>query len=78
MTAKFALNHAERMAAETGDSLKVMAFKGKRLDTALSRFGATMKLLAQVRAAHPEGLLPSSNEPRTPRVYKPGRESSAG
>jgi hypothetical protein len=59
--ARLALAHAEFGAAGSNDAVAVAAFKARRLDSALYRLTATLKLLAQVRAArHGGGLTPAS------------------
>jgi hypothetical protein len=75
--ARLALAHAEFGAAGANDAVAMAAFKARRLDSALHRLTATLRLLAQVRAArHGGGLTPASPPAAAglPRPYAPQNE----
>jgi hypothetical protein len=75
--ARLTLAHAEFGAAGKNDAVAVAAFRARRLDAALYRLTATLKLLAQVRAArHGGGLTPASPPAAAglPRPYAPRNE----
>jgi hypothetical protein len=78
--ARLALTHAEFGAARASDPVAVAAFKARRLDAALYRLTATLKLLAQVRAARlGGGLTPASPPAAVPRLHAPvGQKKVAG
>ena len=75
--ARLALSHAEFGASGSSDSVVVAAFKARRLDAALHRLTAVIRLLAQVRAArHRGGRAPASPPAAAelPRPYVPQHE----
>jgi hypothetical protein len=73
--ARLALSHAEFGAARASDPVPVAAFKARRLDAALHRLTATLRLLAQVRAArHGGGQTPASPPAAAPRMHSPPQE----
>jgi hypothetical protein len=75
--ARLALAHAEFGAAGPNDAVPVAAFRARRLDSALYRLTATLRLLAQVRSArHGGGLTPASPPAAAgmPRPYAPPHE----
>lgn len=79
VAARLALIHAESQMSATEGTLKSSEFAVKRLDSAVHRLNATLKLLAQVRAAYPSGLAPvSSPVVGMPRLYvEPGKRRKA-
>lgn len=69
--AKLAVAHAECAAASSSESLDAAVFKVKRLDSGVRRLNSTLKLLIQVRSAHPAGLVPTAPSPAGPRAGRP-------
>lgn len=73
--ARLALAHAEFLATEPGATVQIASFRTKRLDSALHRLNATLKLLAQVQTARENAPAPTSDPAvGMPRLYIPSRK----